>query len=147
MPPNIADKAKRLMNERKVHCAQAVFVTFVEQLGLGDLDVESSMKIASAFSGGIAHTGNVCGALNGALMALGLKYGGADSTKVNEVATKFLDEFKSLHGTTICRELIDHDLITEEDVQRAFKTGAFDKCPQFVEDASIILERILKDSS
>jgi len=41
------------------------------------------------------------GAVTGALIALGLKYGGPDSTKVNEVAMKFLEEFAFLNGTVI----------------------------------------------
>jgi C_GCAxxG_C_C family probable redox protein len=139
MPSN-PEKAKTMMQERKGHCAQAVFTTFGERLGV---DYDTCMKIASAFSGGIVRTGNVCGALNGALMALGLKYGGQDSTKVNEVASKFLDDFKSLNGSIICRELINHDLITDEDVNQAFKTEAFDNCPKFVEDAATLLEKLL----
>jgi C_GCAxxG_C_C family probable redox protein len=101
------------------------------------------MKISSAFSGGIARTGNVCGAITGALMALGLKYGEGDSSKVNEVATKLFEEFKSLNGSIICRELINHDLITDEDIKHAFETGAFDNCSKYVEDVSLILERLL----
>jgi len=66
-----------------------------------------------------------------------------DATKVNDVSKKLLDEFVTLHGTIICRELINQDLITDDDVQKAFKTGAFDNCPKLVEDASVLLERLL----
>ena len=72
-----------------------------EELSSGKVDYETLMKISSAFSGGIARQGNVCGAVTGALIALGLKYGGPDSTKVNEVAMKFLEEFAFLNGTVI----------------------------------------------
>ncbi|MHA1934606.1 MAG: C-GCAxxG-C-C family protein [Candidatus Thorarchaeota archaeon] len=107
------------------------------------LTVDTCMKIASAFSGGIALTGNVCGALTGALMALGLKYGGAErEEKVNEVAVELLNEFKALNGSIICRELINHDLITDEDVKQAFKNGAFDNCPKFVQDVTKILDKL-----
>lgn len=142
MPSELAEKAKEMMQERKGHCAQAIFTTYGGQLGLGKLDFETYMKIASAFSGGIARTGNVCGALTGALLALGLKYGDTVE-KVNEIANDLLNEFTSLHGSIICRELIDHDLITEEDVQQAFKTGSFDNCPKFVEDVSMLLDKLL----
>ena len=142
MPSNSADTANKIFRERKGSCSQAIFAGYSEHLG--KVDHDTSMKIASAFSGGIARSGNVCGALTGALMALGLKYGDdKDENKVNEVAVKLLDEFESLHGTTICRELIDHDLITGEDVKQAFDTGAFDNCPKFVEDVTVILDRLL----
>jgi C_GCAxxG_C_C family probable redox protein len=132
-----------MMQEQKGHCAQAVLTSLGEQASSGELDYDTLMKVASAFSGGIARMGNICGAVTGALMALGLKYGGQDSTKVNEVAKKLLDEFASLHGTVICRDLIDHDLITDEDVQKAYKTRAFDNCPKYVEDATVLLEKLL----
>lgn len=99
------------------------------------------MKITSAFGGGIAQTGNVCGALTGALMALGLKYDNAE--KADEAAVKFLDEFKSLNGSIICRELINHDLMTDKDIKQAFARGSFDNCPKFVEDVTVILDRLL----
>lgn len=143
MSSNLTDKAKKIMEERKGHCAQAIFTTFGEYLGKGKLEFETCMQIASAFSGGIAHTGNVCGAVTGALMALGLKYGEGDSSKVNEVATKLFEEFKSLNGSIICRELINHDLITDADVKHAFETGAFKDCPKYVEDVSLILEKLI----
>jgi hypothetical protein len=39
--------------------------------------------------------------------------------------------------------LINHDLKTIEDIQDAFESGAFDKCPKFIEDASKILDKFL----
>jgi len=138
-----AKKARKLVQEQKVHCAQAVFTAYGEELSSGQVDYDNLMKISSAFSGGIAHQGNVCGALTGALMTLGFKYGGPDSRKVNEVSMKFLEEFKSRNGSIICRDLINHDLLTDEDVQKAFKAGAFNNCPKFVEDAVVLLEKLL----
>ncbi|MFX0115403.1 MAG: C-GCAxxG-C-C family protein [Candidatus Hodarchaeota archaeon] len=146
MPPNLPDTAKTIMQEKGHNCAQAVFTTYVEHLGLGNVDTDTCLKITSAFGGGIARTGNVCGALTGAIMALGLKYGGAtreDQEKANGVAGNLLNEFKSVNGSIICRELINHDLITDEDVKRAFKKGAFNSCPKFVEDVSMMLEKLL----
>ena len=141
MPSNHADIANRIFQEQTAHCAQAIFSSYGEQMSLGKVDSDTCMKIASAFSGGIARTGNVCGALTGALMALGLKYDNAE--KADEAAVKFLDEFKSLNGSIICRELINHDLMTDEDIKQAFAKGSFDNCPKFVEDVTVILDRLL----
>ena len=143
MTSNAAETAKAMMQERRGHCAQAILTSVSEQASSEKVDYDTLMKIASAFSGGIARTGNVCGAVTGALMALGFKYGGQDSTKVNDVAKKFLDEFETVHGSVICREMINQDLITDEDVAKAFKTGAFDDCPKFIEDAVVLLEKLL----
>ncbi|MFX0066079.1 MAG: C-GCAxxG-C-C family protein [Candidatus Hermodarchaeota archaeon] len=146
MPSNLSDKVKKLFSEKNYTCSQAIFAVYGEQLGLGKVDHDTCLKIASAFSGGIARTGNVCGALTGALMALGLKYGGVkreDQEKVNDVAGKLLNEFKALNGSIICRELINHDLITDEDLKQAFKKEVFKNCPKYVENVSMMLEKLL----
>jgi hypothetical protein len=39
--------------------------------------------------------------------------------------------------------MINHDLVTDEDVQKTFKTGAFDNCSKYVEDATKLLEQLL----
>ncbi|MFX1252913.1 MAG: C-GCAxxG-C-C family protein [Promethearchaeota archaeon] len=146
MPSNLSDTVKKLFSEKEYTCSQAIFAVYGEQLGLGKVDHDTCLKIASAFSGGIARTGNVCGALTGALMALGLKYGGVkreDQEKVNEVAGKLLNEFKTLNGSIICRELINHDLITDEDLKQAFKKEVFKNCSKYVEDVSMMLEKLL----
>jgi len=103
------------------------------------------MKIASAFGGGINRTGNVCGAITGALMALGFKYGGSvQEEEITRVSTRFLDEFVSINGSIICRELIDHDLITEEDLKKAFESDAFKKCMKYVDDAARLLNKYIE---
>jgi len=141
MPTNSAGTARRIFQQQRAHCAQAIFAAYGEQLGLGNVEFDTCMKIAAAFSGGIARTGNVCGALTGALMAIGLKYSGAQ--KADEIAGYLLNEFKSRNGSIICRELINHDLLTDEDIQQAFKKGSFDRCPKYVEDVTIILDKLL----
>ncbi|MFZ5631777.1 MAG: C-GCAxxG-C-C family protein [Bacillota bacterium] len=53
-------------------CSQALFSTCAVKLGL---DRETAMKIATPFGGGMARLGETCGAVTGALMVIGLKYG------------------------------------------------------------------------
>jgi C_GCAxxG_C_C family probable redox protein len=136
-------QSKKIMDERRGHCAQAIFAPYGEHLRSGKVDFDTCMKISSAFSGGTAQTGNVCGAINGALMTLGLKYGGQDSNEVNKIAIKFLNDFEKINGSIICRKLINLDLITDEDVQHAFKTGAFNNCTKYVEDVAMLLDKLI----
>ena len=146
MSSNLSERAKAIFRENKNNCSQAIFAAYGEQLGVGKVDYDTCLKIASAFGGGIAQTGNVCGALTGALMALGLKYGSGemkDQQNVNNISVKLLNDFKSLNGSIICRELINHDLITEDDIKQAYQTGAFNNCPKFVEDVAMMLEKLL----
>lgn len=134
--------ARELMNGMKATCSQAIFATFGPYMGEKGVDVETCMKIASAFSGGINLTGNVCGALTGALMAIGLEFGDGSpmSPKVAEISTQLLEEFKAINGSILCRDLIQYDGGTDVvDMMKAFKNGAFDKCLKYVEDVSRLL--------
>ena len=38
-------------------------------------DRPTALKLSCALGGGMAHTGNTCGAVSGALMVIGMKYG------------------------------------------------------------------------
>ncbi len=67
-----AIRAKAHANETMSGCSQAVVTALQEGLGIGDLQ---SLKAATAFAGGMARRGESCGALVGALMALGLEEG------------------------------------------------------------------------
>jgi C_GCAxxG_C_C family probable redox protein len=109
--------------EQRDNCAQAIFSVYGHHLGV---DHNTCLKIASVFGGGINRTGNMCGAVTGALMAIGVKYADLetkDPSKSYEAANEFIKKFTDINGTTICRKLINHDLITSEDLDQAYKTG------------------------
>lgn len=53
------------------NCCQAVIGTFVRQFGI---DEQFLMKLACGFGGGLRR-GEVCGAVSGVIMVVGLKYG------------------------------------------------------------------------
>lgn len=142
------EAARKFMDEQRGNCAQAVFSTFVAEHRPIGLDYETSLKLASPLGGGIAMTGNICGALMGALMVIGLKFdvgGYQGQIKTSEVGLELLTEFESLHGSTFCRELIDLDLIGKMDMELAMEKGAFNKCMNYVEDTAKILEKLFQD--
>ncbi|MBI4336791.1 MAG: C_GCAxxG_C_C family protein [Chloroflexi bacterium] len=86
------------------------------------LDLGAVPRIATGFGGGISRQGSVCGALVGAVMALGLKYGrqaGSESpdpvySRVQQLYSRFEQEM----GGTICRQLTGMDLTTPEGYQK-----------------------------
>jgi C_GCAxxG_C_C family probable redox protein len=79
-------------------------------------------KIASAFAGGIGNTGAVCGAVIGAVMAIGLKQGRADTMEEAlrnlAVTREFRRRFEAKMKTISCRELTGADLTTEEGIEQ-----------------------------
>ena len=99
-------------------CSQSVLLALQEGLGVGDSD---SFRAATVLSGGVARRGETCGALLGALMAVGLVDGrsrmpdtsayAAACTKANEIANEFQRrverEFKLKQSlnSTICWDI------------------------------------------
>ncbi len=91
------------------NCSQAVFGAFAEDLGL---DMDTALKISSSFGGGMGRMREVCGALTGAFMVLGMLNGGYDAKdnkakaehyrKIQELS----EEFRKQNGSIICRELL-----------------------------------------
>jgi C_GCAxxG_C_C family probable redox protein len=128
-------------------CSAAVFSTFSDEMGLEN---EKAKKIACGFGGGISRTGNICGAVSGAIMVIGLKYGktvqGDDiaTEKTRALTREFLQEFEERHGSINCTELLGYDLsIPDEYVQARDSKLFFTKCPDLVGDAVTILEKML----
>jgi C_GCAxxG_C_C family probable redox protein len=79
------------------------------------MENEAIPRIASSFAGGIGMTGAVCGAVAGAVMAIGLKQERAGTMEEMlgnlAVAREFRRRFEAEMGTISCRELTGVDLI------------------------------------
>lgn len=130
-------------------CSQAVFAPYAEQWGL---DREPFLKITDAFGGGIGGMASLCGAVSGAIMVIGLKYGRtrADDNeakqKTRTLVKEFVKHYKNRYGSIECKELLGVDISTAEGQTLAKEKGLFDsKCPKLVEDAVDILDGILAE--
>lgn len=140
------ERAASLFNEG-FNCAQAVLGAFGPDLGL---EPELALKVAGPFGGGMGRMGGTCGAVTGAVMALGLKFGptraGDEETKewAYGLVRKLIDEFKARNGSVLCKELLGCDLSTPEGRQWAREAGLHSsRCPKFVRDAAEILESLV----
>lgn len=130
------------------NCAQSVLGVFCAELGL---DRETAMKLASAFGAGLARKGEVCGAVSGAVMAIGLQYGQAreDDREAKEKAYRLgreaMDRFQDEFGSCLCRELLPGlDLATDAGQERFKAEGWSERvCQPCVRGAVRILEAIL----
>jgi C_GCAxxG_C_C family probable redox protein len=141
-------KAREYMAERKSNCSQSVFRVFSADLGL---DENQALRISQGFGGGMGHTGNVCGAVTGAYMALGLANPATKENprqsveKTYSLVSEFERTFKKMHGSVNCSELLGYDLTKPEKVAEAREKGVFTtKCPNFVADAVKIVDDLLK---
>ena len=126
------------------NCSQAVFSAYASQFGIDD---EAALKLASPFGGGVARQGEVCGAVIGALMALGLGRGNATLENKEEnysIADEFITRFQEKHGTILCRELIGYDLSKPKELLEAREQKVFvTACPGFVKDAAELVAEFL----
>ncbi|UCC43342.1 MAG: C_GCAxxG_C_C family protein [Candidatus Zixiibacteriota bacterium] len=79
-------------------------------------------RIASCFGGGIGNTGAVCGAVVGAVMAIGLIKERGDTLeewlRMAKVAQEFRRRFEAEMETINCRELTGVDLTTEKSIEK-----------------------------
>ena len=129
-----------------LNCAQAVLSAFAAQFGISE---ETALRLASPFGGGIARQGQVCGALTGALMVLGLQRGNSAPQGKDEtyrISEEFVQAFQERYGAILCRELIGFDVSTPEGLQAAREGKVFDSvCPGLVNGAAKMLAEILKE--
>jgi C_GCAxxG_C_C family probable redox protein len=127
-------------------CSQAVFSPFAAEWGM---DQETALAIGGAFGGGIARRGETCGAVSGALMALGLKYGkrrpedDAAKAETTALAQEFIRRFEDQFGTIQCKTLVGYDLSDPAEAAAGHQAGAFTRtCPGLVLRAAEILEEL-----
>ncbi|MDD6030255.1 MAG: C-GCAxxG-C-C family protein [Kiritimatiellae bacterium] len=96
-----SDKAVELFKTGAC-CSQAVFCAFAEDFGM---DAETAMKVSAGLGGGVGRMREVCGAVTGATLALGMKYG-PDKAAVYPHVQELCARFKAECGSIVCRELL-----------------------------------------
>lgn len=121
---------------------------FADRYGMS---LKHAGRVACAFGGGVAGTGQAwCGAVNGALVVLGLAYatgepGNGPARQNAYAATRnLLGRFRERHGSLVCRELLGVDIGTSDGRERAMREGLFGtRCPVFVRDAATITAELV----
>jgi C_GCAxxG_C_C family probable redox protein len=143
-----SDNALQLFKEG-ANCAQAVLGSFRDITGL---ERDASIRVAASFGGGMKQA-LTCGAVTGALMVLGLKYGSADHTDMKEkaritaITRDFAARFRARHGTLSCLELLGIDISTKEGHDAAAARGLFKtQCPLFISSAIEIIDEMSRES-
>jgi C_GCAxxG_C_C family probable redox protein len=131
----------------KYNCCQAIIMTYGPEFGL---PMDIGTRLGTGFAGGVARHGEVCGAVAGAIMVLGLKYGltgeSDDKARDNtyEQVSEFIKKFKIMNGSIRCRDLLHCNLSTLEGRQIAKEKDLFNTlCPRFVKDSAEILEELI----
>lgn len=124
-------------------CSQAVLAAFCEKYGL---DETMALRVATGFAGGMK-SAEVCGAVSGAVIVIGLRYGHVDMADresrrfAGRKVEEFMRAFRDRHGHLTCRDLLGCDITTADGRQTAMDGKLFTtRCVDLVRDAVKILE-------
>lgn len=145
------DKARQSLDlfRNKFNCSQSVLATFGPEYGLSEGDC---LRIGTAFGAGMGRQQHICGAVTGALMVLGLKYGkGLNDPEEKkrytyQLTKEFFVEFKRLNGSVNCRELLDGlDMNDPDDEKKIVERNYYEiRCEKYVTDSVGILSKIIE---
>lgn len=144
---NHEEKAIELFKEG-YNCAQAVLLAFGDVTGL---DTKAALTLSSSFGGGIARMREVCGAVSGMCMVLGILYGYDDPKDYEpkkahyELIRSAADKFKAENGSIICRDILgdpEHGGDPEPRTESYYKKRP---CAEYVGMCAKIVEDILKE--
>jgi len=94
------EKASEL-HGKGFNCAQSVLLSMSDVTGL---DEKTAAAVACGFGLG-AGCRELCGALSGAVMAAGLKYGAENRARVNAADREIVAAFREKFGAVRCEDL------------------------------------------
>jgi C_GCAxxG_C_C family probable redox protein len=129
----------------RINCAQAVLV-----YALLRLDEDPDTTQAKFLGGGVTGMGEICGALSGLALALGVRDQVLATRGVNRPTTTanelkaLLREFEQRYGSRRCRELTGHDLSTPEGMIAFRMSDIHARCSDYVGWAIDRLEPLLQ---
>jgi C_GCAxxG_C_C family probable redox protein len=134
------------------NCAQAVLYSFCDDL---NLDKDTALRLACGFGAGIGRKEEVCGAVSGGIMALGIKYGRGENGERSltegtyQEVRKLMERFVKKHGTYICRSLLGGCELTDPEGQMEFKQkDLYNKvCKECVCSVVEIVEELMIEKS
>lgn len=131
------------------NCSQSVFVAYADMFGM---DEKTALTVSAGLGGGVGRSREVCGAICGAAMLAGLKYGATDPQDAEskkhcyEVVQQIIAEFKKTNKTIICRELLGlNEANNTNPVPEARTQQYYNRrpCAEIVEDSARAVEKIL----
>ena len=132
------------------NCSQAVVCAFTDLTGL---DIQTSARLASSFGGGMGRLREVCGAVSGVYMVLGILQGYSDPDdhdgKIDQyhIVQEIARRFKELNGSIVCRDLMK-DILAKpgnEPEERTPEFYASRPCLRVIGQAARILDDILEE--
>jgi C_GCAxxG_C_C family probable redox protein len=115
-------------------------------------DKDTALRLACGLGAGMGRKEEVCGALTGGIVALGLQNGRGEKEDRSRTETTYamtrelMDRFEAKHGSCLCRELLGGCDLMTEDGQRYYKANDLlhITCAPCVRTVGAILESLLQ---
>ncbi|NLJ48322.1 MAG: C_GCAxxG_C_C family protein [Candidatus Atribacteria bacterium] len=133
-------------HQQGFNCCESTLMGLCDYLGKS---CQFFPRLATGFGGGFGHTGDVCGAITGSIMALGLKFGRdqAHDKKTRDdfylLVEHFINDVKKELGAIDCIDLIGVPMNTEEGLNEYRKNNIHLKCREFIQAISQIAKEYL----
>ena len=131
------------------NCAESVLLAIAKDA----LEIDNDLipKIATGFGGGMSRQGYVCGAVSGAVIGFGLKYGRNSPeelrAKTYNRVVEFYKQFQKRFGSIVCKELCGCDLSTIEGIRKFREEDVHEeKCSNFVSVAIEIFMGLIDET-
>ncbi len=147
------DRSEKALNyfDNSFNCAQSVLTAFENEL---EMTEDQLLRVACAFGGGMGRQQLTCGAVTGAAMALGLKFGKGKNDEESkkqftyEMTVALFDEFEKRNGSTSCRCLLENlDMRDEKEHALIVEKNLFHtNCRKYVKDAVEIAGKLINNS-
>lgn len=88
------------------NCAQSVAMALADIVNMNEEDMRA---LSNPFGGGFCRLREMCGAVSGMLMIIGLKHKELDKMEMYVLGQKAIKEFEDTCGSYLCRDLIQAD--------------------------------------
>ena len=134
------------------NCAQCMMLAFEDML---TIDLDTALKIASPFGGGMGRLREVCGSVSGMFMVLGFIKGYSEpgnyegKKELYEHVQELARLYEEANGSIICRELLGLD-VKKEDATPSQRTDEYYKkrpCAEKIGSAAEILEAYITSNA
>ena len=144
---NHKEKARELFLSG-YNCAQAVFGAFCDVTGM---EFSQAMRLCSSMGGGMGGLREVCGAVSGMMMVVGLLYGfepsegSAAKSAHYHLVQELAEQFRQQAGSIICREILKNPPADPNPSPRTAEYYANRPCARMVMLAAEILDRYIAE--
>lgn len=149
MPDRTAKEAALDYFAQKFNCAEATLLGLCEALGIEENCVP---RIATGFGAGLGFSGDTCGAVTGAIMAIGLKLGRERAEDQDaklacyKIVGQLVQEFEQEFGNVGCNYLTKCNMRTPEGRAKATELNLHSNlCPKYVAFAAEVAYRLIEE--